>query len=564
MLTKLPACGVMKGSDIKNRVDSLIDSEILYAGIKELPQIDGVTLNVKGFYVGSDVGGGQFYYDPLRSKADHNGGTVIAPEAIAAWDGTSGDIATLLDWSGAGAGCFARLEIATIHIEFFGGSESVNDNSLQLLKMWELRNTRKKLCAYADSYSYSQKVTLSASQNETGIKLEHLGNMVFNSQDGIELSRIFGSSITIGNICYLQEAENASVASGVGMVIRSCWSTDFDVTATRNFITGSKLIGGGVATSGNGMAFCNVYVRNTNAPSSIGGIAMLVTTEPFSTTPGYFNENHIKAGFIRGEKGIVFVKGNLQTDPFNGNKLLEPQIENAALTGIELDFCSSNVIHHPRFEGGSEPSGYWIDEKSNCSRNDYYITGSVGFSKIRLLGILQNYIGRLNSDSGGALANQMFGGDNGSANTNDHDLYLSIKKTSDTPQNTVCFGGISGQTRFEKYTGVVVDGVGIESKFGWLNPYGSIDISSDTQIPRGISNIRAQSASNSVVITMNKDREENGYFCLLEVTFYTNDISIAKSTGAVTVPTGKIASEGLYILAYRGDTWKVSRVGDKF
>jgi len=122
MLTKLPACGVMKGSDIKNRVDSLIDSEILYAGIEELPQIDGVTLNVKGFYVGSDVGGGQFYYDPLRSKADHNGGTVIAPEAIAAWDGTSGDIATLLNWIGAGAGCFVKIVCGKVDLSEFGAS----------------------------------------------------------------------------------------------------------------------------------------------------------------------------------------------------------------------------------------------------------------------------------------------------------------------------------------------------------------------------------------------------------------------------------------------------------
>lgn len=130
MLTKLPACGVMKGSDIKNRVDSLIDSETLYTGIKELPQIDGVTLNVKGFYVGSDVGGGQFYYDPDRDKADHNGGTVIAPEAIAAWDGSTGDIATLLDWAGVGSGCFVRILDGDSLIEFFGAvGDGLNDDT---------------------------------------------------------------------------------------------------------------------------------------------------------------------------------------------------------------------------------------------------------------------------------------------------------------------------------------------------------------------------------------------------------------------------------------------------
>ena len=109
MLTPLPPCGVMTADDMKDRIDKLVQVDTLYDGIKSLPQIEGVALNVKGFYAGTDVGGGQFFYDPSRSKTEHNGGTVIAPAALTAWDGTSGDIATLLDWTGAGSGCFVRL-----------------------------------------------------------------------------------------------------------------------------------------------------------------------------------------------------------------------------------------------------------------------------------------------------------------------------------------------------------------------------------------------------------------------------------------------------------------------
>ena len=93
---------------VKGDVDSLKENTTLYNGIKALPQIEGTILNVKGFYADTSVGGGQFYYDPLKDKTEHNGGTVIAPEALTAWDGSQGDLATLLDWTGSGSGCFVR------------------------------------------------------------------------------------------------------------------------------------------------------------------------------------------------------------------------------------------------------------------------------------------------------------------------------------------------------------------------------------------------------------------------------------------------------------------------
>jgi len=174
MLTKLPACGVMKGSDIKDRVDSLIDSETLYAGIKELPQIDGVTLNVKGFYVGSDVGGGQFYYDSSRSKADHNGGTVIAPEAIAAWDGTSGDIATLLDWSGAGVGCFTKAAKQVVYDVEFG---FVSGDATTILNKIAI-STEVKEIVFSSDFSVSGTVNMSGkSISSTSGKVVSTGDL---------------------------------------------------------------------------------------------------------------------------------------------------------------------------------------------------------------------------------------------------------------------------------------------------------------------------------------------------------------------------------------------------
>ncbi len=84
----------------------------LIDGIKNLIAQPNVAMNVGGFYVGSDIGGGQFYYDTTRSKEDHNGVTVISPEALAGWDGTLLDIDSLFSWAGSGSGCFVKLGVS--------------------------------------------------------------------------------------------------------------------------------------------------------------------------------------------------------------------------------------------------------------------------------------------------------------------------------------------------------------------------------------------------------------------------------------------------------------------
>lgn len=79
--------------------------------VKSLPQspVANQRYSVTGYYANSTVGGGDFVYDASRSKADHNGGTVIAPEAIAAWDGTVSNLSQILSWTGTGSGCYVRL-----------------------------------------------------------------------------------------------------------------------------------------------------------------------------------------------------------------------------------------------------------------------------------------------------------------------------------------------------------------------------------------------------------------------------------------------------------------------
>lgn len=110
------------GPQLAASVNNLIDAHVSH--LKALPtaanaQTDTV-YNVVGFYAGTTKGGGQFIYDPAKSKALHNGGTVLAPEAILAWDGTQADLATLLNWTGSGSGCWVRLLDGFVTPEMFG------------------------------------------------------------------------------------------------------------------------------------------------------------------------------------------------------------------------------------------------------------------------------------------------------------------------------------------------------------------------------------------------------------------------------------------------------------
>lgn len=106
-------------------------------GIKGLDAVQRttvITYDVVGFYVDTTLGGGEFIYNPNRNKAEHNGGTILAPEAITAWDGTSANITQLLNWTGTGLGCFERLD-PTFYIEYFGCSPAITNNDVIINKM---------------------------------------------------------------------------------------------------------------------------------------------------------------------------------------------------------------------------------------------------------------------------------------------------------------------------------------------------------------------------------------------------------------------------------------------
>lgn len=110
-----------------------VDTKALAVDVPSIKQLTIVPNPqiVRGFYANTTFGGGTFIYDATASKANHNGGTIIAPEAIAAWNGTQANLSALLNWTGAGLGCFLRVGVSSLFPSWFGASAqgSLNDST---------------------------------------------------------------------------------------------------------------------------------------------------------------------------------------------------------------------------------------------------------------------------------------------------------------------------------------------------------------------------------------------------------------------------------------------------
>jgi len=129
--------------------------------LKSLPTADFAAgqYSVTGFYAGSTIGGGVFIWDASRSKADHNGGTVITPEALTAWDGTQADLATMLDWVGAGSGCYVKQGVELIDFYTFGAVDNaVIDISIEAA-LAEMSRTALPIIQYSGYFKASRTIS---------------------------------------------------------------------------------------------------------------------------------------------------------------------------------------------------------------------------------------------------------------------------------------------------------------------------------------------------------------------------------------------------------------------
>jgi len=88
-------------------------ASVSVANLKALPAAASAQVNtvysVIALSSGGTVGGGHFVWGSSVNKTTHDGSSVVAPEAITAWDGTAGNLSQLTGWTGTGTGCWVLL-----------------------------------------------------------------------------------------------------------------------------------------------------------------------------------------------------------------------------------------------------------------------------------------------------------------------------------------------------------------------------------------------------------------------------------------------------------------------
>ncbi|QGH73622.1 MAG: tailspike [Podoviridae sp. ctpVR23] len=97
-----------------------VQTSTVVLSMKQLSTDVSGTQSVRGFYAGSSIGGGDFYYDATMNKSNHDGFSVISPESLDAWDGTLTNAHTIFMWAGTGTGCFVRKNYSEILTSQFG------------------------------------------------------------------------------------------------------------------------------------------------------------------------------------------------------------------------------------------------------------------------------------------------------------------------------------------------------------------------------------------------------------------------------------------------------------
>lgn len=217
----------------------LADTVIQVSHLKALPTtglVDGQQFSVAGFYAGSNFGGGAFVYDASRSWADHNGGTVIAPPAIAAWDGTKEHLANYLNWVGVGAGCFVKNFEYLLCTDFGMVEDGAFDNGIAYQKLREAHREAKVYWPATTGLGFATSIPFKTEEGAANIgsgikkrtRIIGLGNHpLFEVYDHSSEVRRF-TLVTKGDKNHIQNigiyAKRRTNTSNYKINIRNIWS----------------------------------------------------------------------------------------------------------------------------------------------------------------------------------------------------------------------------------------------------------------------------------------------------------------------------------------------------
>jgi hypothetical protein len=114
---------------VKNVIDITADT---MADLLSMEHKTG-SVQLLGYHERGDGGGGVFYWDSSKDKADHNGGTVIDPDVTYPTDWTNQTQLAAWFTAGSGAGCWVRQYDGDVNVKWFGAKCNAELSSLGVL-----------------------------------------------------------------------------------------------------------------------------------------------------------------------------------------------------------------------------------------------------------------------------------------------------------------------------------------------------------------------------------------------------------------------------------------------
>ena len=521
----------------------------LYDGVKYLPKLSYVSLKTSGFYTGGDLGGGEYTWEESASEADHNGGTIIAYDALTAWNGTASDLSTLFGWVGTGTGCFVLCGQEGFTIDQFGVSSTstASENTYAINQAISNLPTQTTLSCDGEEYSFDGDINFTLEQGSSVYLLA-----IFNVINGGVKFEGRDCDFKIGGI------KTTATGSGNGLTITNAISNRITVNTIIGFYRTCFI----TSDAGNRGTFNNNITLPDLECSGDNEAACVYVS---ATSGGWCNQNIIDAGYMRGPRGTYFVQGVGQNARFDGNKLLFPQYEEIGYIAAEFNYCNYNELLYPRFEGVNPPSSYWVLEAADCLNTVMHLNFPTKSDKLSLLGEKRTFTGRvLPTDS--ATGTPMYISEEvGVFTDKDFVRYnLTGRALATRTLNHTWFHRDTDTTddAFTKYFGYAKDGEGDIRPFGILGQYGYHEVlqqTGDQQIPSDVSSILVDTSDGAglVNLIMPANKEIDGYIVKIEVVGDYSDITISDSDNTLNISSGDLYV-GVNDLTYKDDAWYVN------
>lgn len=176
----------------------------------------------------------------------------------------------------------------------------------------------------------------------------------------------------------------------------------------------------------------NIYIHNAYTfktgfklmPDNIKGVAWNTVTFDYvegtygiifqcgDTGASYVNENKFIGGRLWSNYGITMIKGEDQTDKYNGNFFQNITIDASVQWGINLDFAWFNHFENFRLSEGLQPNGKYIICSSTASNNYFNTKGMIRPSQLQDESDVNNQRNRydiqLNTNDGYFVASNFF------------------------------------------------------------------------------------------------------------------------------------------------------------